>query len=144
VLTRPADLPDDCLRDVLRAKYGFWRTPTRRSRRVRGQDGQHDRPRRADDASTAAVAAWCVLGVSRLHHLLATDAMTSKSGAGRHALTAFGPRWHPIMHEALRARQHPAAPSAYDGDPAARGQDTTAFTLMAIDTALALGAATSS
>ena len=93
------------------------------------------------EASTAAVAAWCVLGVSRLHYLLATGGMTSKSGAGRHALTAFGPQWHGIVHEALRAPAHPAAPSAYDVDPFVRGQDTTAFTVMAIDAALALGAA---
>jgi hypothetical protein len=56
------------------------------------------------EASTPAAAAWCVLGVSRLHHLLATGAMTSKSGAGRYALTAFGSQWRPIIAEALRAR----------------------------------------
>ncbi len=94
---------------------------------------------RPAEAGTAAMAAWCVLGVSRLHHLLATGAMTSKSGAGRHALRAFGPQWHPIITEALRARGQPAAPSAYENDPAARACDTTAFTVMAIDAGLALG-----
>ncbi len=92
------------------------------------------------EAGTPAAAAWCVLGVSRLHHLLATGAMTSKSGAGRHALRAFGPQWHPIIAEALRAREQPAASSAYESDPAARARDTTAFTVMAIDAGLALGA----
>lgn len=92
------------------------------------------------DASTPAAAAWCVLGISRLHHLLATGAMTSKGGAGRYALAAFGSRWRPIIAEALRARENPAEPSAYDHDPAARGRDTTAFTAMAIDAALALDA----
>ncbi len=92
------------------------------------------------EASTPAMAAWCVLGVSRLHHLLATGAMTSKCGAGRHALTAFGSQWHPIVGEALRAREHPAGLSAYARSPAARATDTTAFTVMAIDAGLALGA----
>jgi hypothetical protein len=82
-------------------------------------------------------AAWCVLGVSRLHHLLATGSMTSKSGAGRHALVAFGSQWQPIIHEALRARERPGATSAYADDTARRGRDTTAFTAMAIETSLA-------
>jgi len=95
---------------------------------------------RPAEAGTPAAAAWCVLGVSRLHHLLATGTLTSKSGAGRHALRAFGPQWHPIIAEALRAREQPAAPSAYASDTAARARDTTAFTVMAIDAGLALGA----
>lgn len=88
-------------------------------------------------AGLPAVTTWCVLGISRLHHLLATGSMTSKSGAGRYALTAFGPRWHPIIHEALRARERPDAPSAY-GDGPARGRDTTEFTAMALQAGLAL------
>jgi len=82
---------------------------------------------------------WCVLGVSRLHHLLATGSMTSKSGGGRHALAAFGPRWHPIITEALRLREQPGDPSDYDADPARRGRETTEFTAMAIEAGLALG-----
>jgi hypothetical protein len=92
------------------------------------------------DAGTPEAAAWCVLGVSRLHHLLATGVMTSKSGAGRHALTVFGPQWHPIVRDALRAREQPGAPSAYGSDSAARARATTEFTVMAIDAGLALGA----
>jgi hypothetical protein len=90
------------------------------------------------EAAEPAAVAWCVLGVSRLHHLLATGSMTSKSGAGRHALSAFGPQWHPIVHEALRAREQPDAPSAYGDDAARRGRDATAFTAMAIQAGLAL------
>jgi hypothetical protein len=85
------------------------------------------------------VAAWCVLGVSRLHHLLATGTLTSKSGAGRYALTAFGAQWHPIINEALRARERPGDVSSYDGELAACGRDTTAFTAMAVESGLALG-----
>ncbi len=95
--------------------------------------------RNPDLAATPWAAMWCVTGVSRLHHLLATGTLTSKSGGGRHALTVFGERWHPIINEALRARERPDEPSTYDSDPAGRGRDTIAFTLMAIDAALALG-----
>jgi hypothetical protein len=73
------------------------------------------------EAAKPEVVAWCVLGVSRLHHLLATGTMTSKSGAGRYALAAFGPRWHPIIQEALRAREDPDRPSEFDGEADRRG-----------------------
>lgn len=53
------------------------------------------------------------------------------------ALAAFGPRWHPIIHEALRARERPQEPSGY-GDGSARGQDCTEFTAMALQAGLAL------
>jgi hypothetical protein len=46
----------------------------------------------------------------------------------------------PIFADALRAGEDPAAPSAYDDDPAARSRDTTAFMAKAIDAGLALGA----
>ncbi len=89
-------------------------------------------------AATPEAAAWCVLGVSRLHHLLATGALTSKSGAGRYALATFGSQWQPIVAEALRARERPHAASSYNRDPTARGRDTTAFTQMVIQAGLAL------
>jgi hypothetical protein len=91
------------------------------------------------ETSDPWLAAWCVLGVSRLHHLLATGRLTSKSGAGRYALTAFGTQWHRIIDEALRARERPGDSSSYDGELDARGRDTTAFTVMAIESGLALG-----
>ncbi|MFG2825271.1 hypothetical protein ACGFX4_38320 [Kitasatospora sp. NPDC048365] len=83
-------------------------------------------------------AEWCVLGVSRLHHLLATGTLTTKSGAGRYALTAFEPYWHPIITEALALRE--GSPSSYGEDTARRGADTVAFTAMAIEAGLALPA----
>jgi hypothetical protein len=92
----------------------------------------------ADAAVTPWAVAWCVLGVSRLHHLLAIGALTSKSGAGRYAMTAFGPRWQPIVREALRVRERPADDSEYADDAGSRGRDTKEFTCMAIESGLAL------
>ena len=56
------------------------------------------------EAARPDIVAWCVLGVPRLHHLLATDRLTSKDGAGRHAVDAFGERWRPLVAEALAYR----------------------------------------
>ncbi|MGW7409743.1 hypothetical protein ACWGI9_39630 [Streptomyces sp. NPDC054833] len=53
-----------------------------------------------------------------MDHLLARGTLTSKSKAGRYARTA----------------------SAYNGDTEWRGRDTTAFTAMAVEAGLALGA----
>jgi hypothetical protein len=93
-----------------------------------------------EDAAQEWAAEWCVLGVSRLHHLLATGSLTSKSGGGRYALTAFEPRWHPIIHEALRVREDTGAPSSYDAAPERRGHETAEFTAMVVEAGLALGA----
>jgi hypothetical protein len=89
------------------------------------------------EAITAENVSWCVLGISRLHYLLVAGSMTSKSGAGRHALTAFGPRWQPIVREALRVREQPDLGSDYGDDAVAKGRDTAAFTTMALESALA-------
>jgi hypothetical protein len=91
------------------------------------------------EAITPDSVAWCVLGVSRLHYLLTTGSMTSKSGAGRYGLAAFGPRWKPILAEALRAREQPGQVSEYADDPVARGRDTAAFATMAVEAGLACG-----
>ncbi|GII05448.1 aminoglycoside adenylyltransferase domain-containing protein [Planobispora takensis] len=48
---------------------------------------------------------WVVTGVSRLHYTLATGDITSKEGAGRHALETFPARWHRVIDEALRIRR---------------------------------------
>ncbi|MFD6187784.1 hypothetical protein [Streptomyces sp. NPDC060275] len=92
------------------------------------------------EAAQPDAVEWCVLGVSRLHHLLATGSLTSKSGAGRYALTAFDAGWHPIVLEALRVRESTGTPSAYDGAAERRADDTIAFTAMAIGAGLAYGA----
>ncbi|MEV0619161.1 aminoglycoside adenylyltransferase domain-containing protein [Nonomuraea sp. NPDC050404] len=54
---------------------------------------------------------WVVTGVARLHYTIATGEITSKTGAGRHALTAFPERWHRVVNEALRLREQDTAVS---------------------------------
>lgn len=84
------------------------------------------------EAATEA-ATWHVLGVARLHHLLETGAMTSKSAGGRWALGFHDPRWHPLLREALRVRgatpEDRALPPSYEGPGGAerRGADVAAF-----------------
>jgi hypothetical protein len=81
---------------------------------------------------------WAVLGVSRLHHLLATDTMTSKSGAGRYARRTFGPRWHRIVDESLSLRTSGAEGHRSYRNPLSRRRDTLDFVDITIDSALAL------
>lgn len=74
-------------------------------------------------------ATWHVLGAARLHHLLVTGAMTSKSAAGHWGLRHYDERWHPVLLEALRLRgggDDASLRPQYD-DPAARGADVAAF-----------------
>ncbi len=72
---------------------------------------------------------WGVLGISRLRYTQTTGKIASKSAAGEWALTAFDPRWHPIVEEALAYRR--GEPSKY-ANPFARRRDALAFVEMAI------------
>jgi len=83
---------------------------------------------------------WAVLGVSRLHHLLATGTMTSKCGAGRYARDAFDPRWQRIIAESLCLRTDGAEGRRSYRNPLARRRDTLAFLDATIEAALALPA----
>lgn len=76
-----------------------------------------------------AAPMWGVLGISRLAYTKATGEIASKSAAGEWALTAFDPRWQPIVEEALAFRR--GTPSRY-GNPFARRRDALAFVGMAI------------
>lgn len=81
---------------------------------------------------------WAVLGVSRLHHLVATGELTSKSGAGRYAAREFDARWQRIIAESLSLRTGGAEGCRSYRNPLARRRDTLAFLDAAIDDALAL------
>ncbi|GAA0578844.1 hypothetical protein GCM10010172_74640 [Paractinoplanes ferrugineus] len=70
--------------------------------------------------------AFLGLGPARLHHLLTTGELTSKSGAGRYLLAGPDRRWHRIAREALRLRENPGSAGLYD-DPVRRGADATAL-----------------
>lgn len=125
-------------RDALRAYTlgnlsTYWRPWWQRNRRLR--------PLPLAIGLTAWFPVWAVLGVSRLHHLLATGTMTSKCGAGRYAQKTFDPRWQPIIAESLNLRTRGAEGRRSYRSPLARRRDTLAFLDTRIDAALALPAA---
>jgi hypothetical protein len=86
----------------------------------------------ADVGALDWATAWAVLGVARLHHLLARRELTSKSGAGRYILDALDRRWHRVAHEALAIREEPGAASNYD-DLTERGLDVRNFLAWGIE-----------
>lgn len=84
---------------------------------------------------------WAVLGVSRLHHTLATGWMASKCGVGRYARDTFDQRWHRIIDESLHLRTRGAQGRRGYRNPVARRRDTLAFPdTTTIDAALILAA----
>ncbi len=86
------------------------------------------------EGASAQACCWCVLGVTRLHHLLVTGAMTTKSGAGRWGLDLYPERFHRVLREALSIRSaggdtiRSEAGSEYVDDRGARGRDTAELT----------------
>lgn len=88
------------------------------------------------EAALPGAAAWGGLGAPRLHHLLATGRLTSKSGGGRWALEAF-PQHREVVEEALRVRERPDDHSTYANGPARRGRDLIALMADVIDDGLA-------
>jgi predicted GIY-YIG superfamily endonuclease len=92
------------------------------------------RVQRAGDQAVgedSATIAWVVLGVARLHHLLARREITSKSGAGHYILEALDSRWHALAGEALAIRERKGASSTY-AEPRVRGRDVREFLAWAI------------
>jgi hypothetical protein len=69
-----------------------------------------------DQAGRPEIVTWFVLGTARLHHLLATNALTSKTGAGFYAERVFDPRWHELVGEALSYRALGVVTADYDPD----------------------------
>ncbi len=90
-----------CARDDL---HGYWRAWHRQRSRLLAASG-------LAGPVTPAIAEG-VLVVSRLHHTAATGAIISKRDAAGYATDTFGPRWAPIVREALRIRA---------GEPRRRG-----------------------
>lgn len=80
-------------------------------------------------------AAWSVLGVSRLHSELAGGGLTTKCGAGGHALRAFDADWHRLIVDCLGIRA--GRPTGY-ADLTGLHSEVAAFLDMAIESALAL------
>lgn len=82
------------------------------------------------EGAPEAACAWCVLGVTRLHHLLVTGEMTTKSAAGRWGLTFYPERFHRVLREALRIREdiHGGSGTEYPQERDARGRDTAELT----------------
>jgi hypothetical protein len=81
---------------------GYWSDQVEVLRKFPGEAGKPD------------IVTWFVLGTSRLHHLLATDELTSKTGAGFYAERAFDPRWHELIGEALSFRALGVVTADYD------------------------------
>ena len=82
---------------------------------------------------------WFVLGISRLHHVIATGTQTSKDGAGHHALDVFGrERWRPVVAEALTHRAIGEASGFWAGREDELAGDVLAFCRMALDAGRAL------
>ncbi len=104
------------------------------------QRGRQLRPRPLAIGLTAWFPAWAVLGVSRLHHVLATGTMTSKCGAGRYAQKVFDPHWQRIVAESLYLRTEGGEGHRSYRSPLARRRDTLAFLDTTIEAALALPA----
>jgi len=67
-----------------------------------------------DEAAKPEIVAWFVLGTARLHHLLATNTLTSKTGAGFYAERVFDPKWHELVGEALSFRALGVTTDDYD------------------------------
>lgn len=80
---------------------------------------------------------WCVIGVARLHHLLTTGELTSKSGAGRYAVEHLPEEWQRIGREALRLRENPDSASLYPS-LLDRGRDTRSFVAWTVEDGVAL------
>lgn len=91
-----------------------------------------------DEAARPDIVEWFVLGVPRLHHAIVTGRLTSKDGAGHHAVATFGERWRPVVAEALTHRALGEPSGRYDGREARLAEEVAAFAELVLETALAI------
>ena len=82
--------------------------------------------------------AFLGLGPARLHHLLSTGELTSKSGAGRYIRDHLDPRWNLLAREALRLRENPGTAGLYEDDEQ-RGRDAAELLRWLIDDGMSWG-----
>ena len=78
-----------------------------------------------------------VLGVSRLHHTVATGEIVSKEATGEPARRTFAPAWYPIVDEALAYRRG-RPPTGVFPDRRARTRRAGEFVLEVVRAAHAL------
>jgi hypothetical protein len=90
------------------------------------------------DAARPDIVSWFVLGVPRLHHAIATGRLTSKDGAGHHAVATFGERWRPLVAEAMTYRALGEPSGMYDAQETRLAEETATFAELALERALAL------
>ena len=76
-----------------------------------------------------------VLGMPRLHRILATGGLASTTDAGAYALATFDAEWAPIVTEALNIRLGGERSEEYVRRPLARRRDALAFMEHVIDDA---------
>jgi hypothetical protein len=132
------------VRGPLCAGTGLWRGPADLERWALGRiDERRGSWLETDPGSDAEPPATevierTVLGMCRLHYILSTRVVPSKSDAGLYGLITFQPEWHRIIDEALRIRREPEAASLYR-TPAERRRDALAFARHVADDAYALG-----
>ena len=130
------------VRGPLCAGTGLWRGATHLERwALAGVDEHRGRCLGTDAADEATLLAAegverAVLGMCRLHYILATRNVPSKSDAGLYGLITFPQEWHRVIDEALRIRREPSAPCLYE-TPGERRRDALAFVHAVADDARA-------
>lgn len=112
----PVWTDDAALRDYCRRNLDeYWRPQptTIRDALTAGQT--------IDEPTMRFAAAYCALGVPRLHYTLATGDITTKADAGKYARKLW-PNWTPVIDECLRFRAaQPPSPTYPDPTPLLSG-----------------------
>ena len=90
-----------------------------------------------EEGAKPDIAAWFVLGVPRLHHVLSTGRLTSKDGAGHHVVEMFGDRWRPVVAETLAYRAVGEPTGMYADTPDRLSADVIELTQLVLDDGLA-------